>query len=207
MGFYLLIFAAYLIGSIPSAVWIGLRFYGKDVRNEGSKNAGATNVFRVLGKKAGWSVLLLDIAKGSLATSLWSLNPGIDGLFADPSINLMLLGVAAVVGHALPVFAGFRGGKGVATLLGVVIVLHPYGSLVAMGTFLALFLTTGYVSVGSMGAALAFALTTLVGWPVESGIVLKVLGCLMAGFLIYTHRKNIERLRAGNENRFKLFKK
>ncbi len=207
MGFYLLIIAAYIIGSIPSAVWIGQWFYGKDVRTEGSKNAGATNVFRVLGKKAGWTVLLLDIGKGALATSLGLVNTGIEGLFSDASINLMLLGVSAVIGHALPVFAGFRGGKGVATLLGFVIVLHPEGSLIAMITFLALFLSTGYVSVGSMGAAIAFATSTLIGWPNETGVVLKVLGCLMAAFLIYTHRKNIERLRAGNENRFKIFKK
>lgn len=207
MAFSFLLFFAYLIGSLPSAVWIGKEFYGKDVRNEGSKNAGATNVFRVLGKKAGWTVLLLDIGKGVLATSLLYLFPNLKGWFSDNGLNLMILGLAALLGHTFPVFAGFRGGKGVATLLGVVIVLHPFGSLIAIGSFLALFLSMGYVSVGSMGAATVFAATTLLNWPVETSIVLKVLGCFMAAFLFYTHRKNIERLRTGSENRFKIFKR
>src|SRR5687768_13215686 len=119
---------AYLLGSIPSAVWIGKRFYGIDVREFGSGNAGATNTFRVLGKKAGIPVLLIDIFKGWLAVQLAYLSSyRIDSV---EFVNLeLVLGIAALIGHIFPVYVGFRGGKGIATLLGVVIGVHPYAAL------------------------------------------------------------------------------
>lgn len=119
-----LIIGAYLLGSIPTAVWWGRKYYGIDVREFGSGNAGATNTFRVLGKKAGIPVLIIDILKGTSAVMLAWLSPYT--FESDPYVNVQLaLGVAAVVGHVFPVFAGFRGGKGVATILGVIICITP----------------------------------------------------------------------------------
>ncbi len=150
-----LLLAAYLFGSIPSAVWIGKVFFNTDVREYGSGNAGATNTFRVLGPKAGVPVLLMDIAKGwmavQLATYFGEYMPA-----TQQFINFKLtLGAAALLGHIFPVFAGFRGGKGVATLLGILWGVNPPAAVICMGVFLLFFLTTGYVSLGSMAAAVS----------------------------------------------------
>ncbi|MFN5323939.1 MAG: glycerol-3-phosphate 1-O-acyltransferase PlsY, partial [Bacteroidota bacterium] len=136
---------AYLLGSIPSAVWIGKMFYGIDVREHGSGNAGATNVFRVLGKGPGTVVLAMDILKGYMALQLAFLS----GDYLPSSqqyVNYkLILGIAALTGHIFPVFAGFRGGKGVAIMLGILIGLHPQAALVCTSVFLAVFFITGYV--------------------------------------------------------------
>jgi len=147
----LLLILAYLIGSVPTAVWIGKRFYSIDVREHGSGNAGATNTFRVLGKKAGIPVLLIDIFKGFVAVNLVYLQSkfGVDDVI--PLTNLKLaFGFASVIGHVFPIFAGFRGGKGIASLLGILLAIHPAGALCALGIFLLVLLTTKYVSLGSM---------------------------------------------------------
>ena len=154
-----LLVVAYLLGSVPSAIWVGKRFYGIDVREHGSGNAGATNTFRVLGKKAGIPVLLLDILKGFLAVKLAYLQTVYlpDNLVPFTNVKLAF-GFAAVIGHIFPVFAGFRGGKGIATLLGLVLALHLQAALGALGIFMVVLLVTKYVSLGSMLAGISFPL-------------------------------------------------
>jgi len=200
-----LFIAAYLLGSIPTAVWWGKRYYGIDVREFGSGNAGATNTFRVLGKKAGIPVLTIDIVKGTLAVLLAHFSPFI--FDSNEFVTLELgLGIAALVGHVFPVFAGFRGGKGVATILGVVICLTPITSLMVLGVFLIVLLATRYVSLSSMTAGLSF--------PFFLNLVLKnqnqtlmIFSFFVAALLIITHKKNISRLLKRQETKVNLFTK
>src|SRR6202000_2445592 len=144
---------AYLCGSIPTAVWIGLAFFGVDVREYGSGNAGATNTFRVLGKKAGIPVMLIDILKGFTATKL-VVFIGIfttGGPHAVSYINIELaLGIAAVMGHLFPIFAGFRGGKGIATLFGMILAVNLPAALLCVSVFIVVLLITRYVSLSSI---------------------------------------------------------
>src|SRR5688572_29100054 len=151
----LLLLTAYLLGSIPTSVWIGKAFYKIDVREFGSGNAGATNTFRVLGKRAGIPVLIIDIVKGSAAVGLaWF--SGFD-FGIDEFINLQLgLGVAALLGHIFPVFAGFRGGKGVATILGIVACIVPVSCAIGLLIFLIVLLITRIVSLSSITAGFCF---------------------------------------------------
>ncbi len=196
---------AYLLGSIPTAVWWGKRYYGIDVREFGSGNAGATNTFRVLGKKAGIPVLFIDIVKGTSAVLLAFLSPFV--FESNQFVNLQLgLGIAALVGHVFPIFAGFRGGKGVATILGVVICLTPMTSLMVLGVFLIVLLATRYVSLSSMTAGLSF--------PFFLNVVLKnqnqtllIFSLFVAALLIVTHKKNIARLLKRQETKVNLFVK
>ncbi len=196
---------AYLLGSIPTAVWWGKRYYGIDVREFGSGNAGATNTFRVLGKKAGIPVLFIDIVKGTSAVLLAFLSPFV--FESNQFVNLQLgLGIAALVGHVFPIFAGFRGGKGVATILGVVICLTPITSLMVLGVFLIVLLATRYVSLSSMTAGLSF--------PFFLNVVLKnqnqtllIFSFFVAALLIITHKKNIARLLKRQETKVNLFVK
>ncbi len=200
-----LLVTAYLLGSIPTAVWWGKRYYGIDVREFGSGNAGATNTFRVLGKKAGIPVLFIDIVKGTSAVLLAFLSPFV--FESNQFVNLQLgLGIAALVGHVFPIFAGFRGGKGVATILGVVICLTPITSLMVLGVFLIVLLATRYVSLSSMTAGLSF--------PFFLNIVLKnqnqtllIFSLFVAALLIVTHKKNIARLLKRQETKVNLFVK
>jgi glycerol-3-phosphate acyltransferase PlsY len=200
-----LLVTAYLLGSIPTAVWWGKRYYGIDVREFGSGNAGATNTFRVLGKKAGIPVLFIDIVKGTSAVLLAFLSPFV--FESNQFVNLQLgLGIAALVGHVFPIFAGFRGGKGVATILGVVICLTPITSLMVLGVFLIVLLATRYVSLSSMTAGLSF--------PFFLNVVLKnqnqtllIFSFFVAALLIITHKKNIARLLKRQETKVNLFVK
>ncbi len=200
-----LLISAYLLGSIPTAVWWGKRFYGIDVREFGSGNAGATNTFRVLGKKAGVPVLIIDILKGIAATSLAFLSPFMfdSNEFVDLELGL---GIAALVGHVFPVFAGFRGGKGVATILGVVICLTPFTSLLVLLVFLTVLIFTRYVSLSSIMGGISF--------PVLLNLVLKnhndtllAFSVFVAVLLIVTHKKNITRLLKRQESKVSLFAK
>jgi glycerol-3-phosphate acyltransferase PlsY len=192
---------AYLLGSIPTAVWLGKAFFRTDVREHGSGNAGATNTFRTLGKGAGAIVLVLDILKGWLAASLPWLgalaglpHPYVPGM-ENPAL---LLGLIAAVGHIYPVFAGFRGGKGVATLLGVLIGIDYVLALVCVGVFLVEFIIFRWVSLGSMLAAIAFAIAyTVVRHPYA--FLDNLLVALYPLLIILTHRQNISRLLAGKE--------
>src|SRR3954463_4049953 len=150
-----LILTGYLFGSIPTAVWIGKFFYNIDVREYGSGNAGATNTFRVLGKKAGIPVLLIDVLKGFAAVCLAYLSEYRPS--SNQFINLQLvLGIASLVGHIFPIFASFRGGKGIATLLGIILAVHPYAAFCAIAVFIITLLISSYVSLSSMTAALCF---------------------------------------------------
>jgi glycerol-3-phosphate acyltransferase PlsY len=194
------LFLAYLLGSIPSAVWIGKLFYGIDVREYGSGNAGATNTFRVLGKKAGIPVLLIDALKGFAAVNLVH-------LFAEEPISeaafvnyKLALGIAAVIGHIFPVFAGFRGGKGIATLLGLMLAVHYQGALIALSVFVLVFAITKFVSLGSMTAALSFPfiIVLIFQTTVPSLIVFSM---FVAILVLITHQKNIERLVRREENK------
>lgn len=202
----LLLILAYLIGSIPSAVWIGKAFYGIDVREYGSGNAGATNTFRVLGRKAGIPVLLLDIFKGFAALHLVELTgdylPG-----TQQFVNFKLaLGIAALLGHIFPVFAGFRGGKGVATLLGILIGVQPVAALICSGIFLLFFLSSGYVSLGSMMSAIAYPFIIMLVLN-ETMPTVNIFAMSVAILVLITHQKNIERLLRGKESRILLFKR
>jgi len=194
---------AYLMGSIPSAVWIGKIFYGTDIREHGSGNAGATNTFRVLGKTAGLIVLSMDVSKGLIAITLLAwLNPYEAETLAQVNFKLAI-GVIAVLGHIFPIFAGFKGGKGVATLLGVVIALHWQAALMCIGIFLIIFLLTRYVSLGSMVTAISFPfLFFLVFRPVPLSLI--YFARVIAVLVLITHQKNIERLMRREENRMNI---
>jgi glycerol-3-phosphate acyltransferase PlsY len=198
-----LIFIAYLLGSVPVSVWIGKAFYGIDVREFGSGNAGATNTFRVLGKKAGIPVLILDILKGTLAVALVYLSGFSQG--SDEFINLQLgLGIAALMGHIFPVFAGFRGGKGVATMVGIGVCILPAACSLSLVVFLIVLFSSRIVSLSSMIAGIAFPLilNLLLG---NTNPILTVFSIVVAVLLIVTHRKNILRLVKRQESKVQLF--
>ncbi|MBS1651461.1 MAG: glycerol-3-phosphate 1-O-acyltransferase PlsY [Bacteroidetes bacterium] len=200
----LTILLAYLLGSIPTAVWVGRFFYGIDVREFGSGNAGATNTFRVLGRKAGIPVLLIDITKGTLAVSLSYFSTY--EAYSNNFIALQLgLGVAALLGHIFPIFAGFRGGKGVATILGVVMCILPIPTLFALGVFIICLLFSKIVSLSSMSAGLAFPI--ILFFYGNQNIILTVFSIVVAILLLITHRKNIKRLLLKQESKIALFAK
>jgi glycerol-3-phosphate acyltransferase PlsY len=201
-----LLICAYLLGSVPSAVWVGKIFFGIDVREYGSGNAGATNTFRVLGPKAGIPVLMMDIAKGWMAVQLVTYF-GDYMPFTQQFINFKLtLGVAALLGHIFPVFAGFRGGKGVATLLGILWGINPPAALFCMIVFLIFFLSTGYVSLGSMTASVAFPFIVML-WFNETVTSMNIFAVAVPILVLITHQKNIERLFKRTESRVRLFNK
>jgi glycerol-3-phosphate acyltransferase PlsY len=195
---------AYFLGSIPSAVWIGKIFHGIDVREHGSGNAGATNTIRVLGLGTGIPVLIIDLAKGLIAAMLpvfLKLAPSESALLTNLQI---LTGLTAILGHIFPVFAGFRGGKGVATVFGVLLAIHPLLTLLCMGVFLIVLIITGIVSVSSMSAGIAFPILLLTLFDTPS-LLFKIFSVFVAVALLITHRNNIRRLLKGEEK--KLFKK
>ncbi len=195
-----LLLISYLLGSIPTAVWIGKYFFQTDVREHGSGNAGATNTFRILGKKAGVPVLLIDVLKGwiSVMLAIWFLIPGDSPVLFE---NFRVLcGAAAVLGHVFPVFAGFRGGKGVATLLGVAIGMQPVAALCCIGLFLMVLMLTKYVSLGSILASVFYGIFLLVIDRVHHDATI-IFALMIPMLVIITHTKNIRRLLEGNENR------
>jgi len=201
----LLLLGAYLLGSIPTAVWIGKFFYKIDVREYGSGNAGATNTFRVLGKKAGIPVLIIDVLKGFAAVNLAYVSDYTP--HSNQFINLQLvLGIASLIGHIFPIFASFRGGKGIATLLGIVLAVHLYGALIAIGIFMVVLFATSYVSLGSIIAAILFPFI-IIGVFKETVPSLIIFSILIAIMVLITHQKNIERLLRREESKAKLIKK
>ncbi|MBQ4278405.1 MAG: glycerol-3-phosphate 1-O-acyltransferase PlsY [Rikenellaceae bacterium] len=200
-----LIVVAYLLGSIPSAVWIGKRFYGIDVREHGSHNAGATNTLRVLGKRAALPVFAIDILKGFAAVMLSHLSAYEAGSPAIFNLKIALV-AAAVTGHILPVFAGFKGGKGVATLAGAVLGVYPPAVLLCLATFALVLALTHYVSLSSMTAGVMFPVYIVFVFR-ESYPPLIIFGCVIAALLIFTHRKNIKRLATGTESKTYLFRR
>jgi len=197
---------AYLIGSIPSSVWIGKIFYGIDVREYGSGNAGSTNTFRVLGAKAGVPVFLIDLLKGFLAAKLIVF---FDYYFPGTKdyINFQILfGLCAVVGHIFPIYVGFRGGKGVATLLGLVFAVAPASALIAFGIFSISLLITRYVSLSSLIAGISFPI--LVIFVFQTTLTsLMVFSVVVSILVLLTHQKNIERLIRKEESKAKIFRR
>ncbi len=215
----LLIITAYLLGSIPSAVWIGKRFYGVDVREHGSKNAGATNVLRVLGRRAALPVFIIDGLKGYVSVMLsWIVTMEPFGMipYSEGFIYLRLtLIVASILGHIFPIFAGFRGGKGVATIAGCMIAFAPLPITLSLVTFFVVLAISKYVSLASMIASGLFPvymiLTPLVSRALNLNDIANIndvlsptmiiSGCIAGGAIIFMHRKNIARLRAGTESK------
>lgn len=202
-----IILLGYLIGSIPTAVWVGKSFRGIDIREHGSKNAGATNTFRVLGKRFGWLVLTVDVSKGILAACLPHFFSYMLEGYKDEFLILQLCGsFSAVFGHVFPIFAQFKGGKGVATSLGIVIGINPYAALVCLAIFLIVFLSSRYVSLGAMISALSFPFVSYFMIQEDARIMI-VFTVVLGVMVILAHRKNIDRLWKGEENKMNLFAK
>ncbi len=204
---YLLIYIiiAYLLGSVPMSVWVGKLFYQIDIREHGSGNAGANNTIRVLGFKAGLPVLLVDVLKGWLAVSLpvfingqFEVGTSMEG---SSMLNLqLLLGVMALLGHIFPVFAGFRGGKGVATLLGVCLAVLLYPTLLALVVFIIVLFSFKIVSLSSMSAGVSLpVLTVITGDSQQTQLIIFTI--ILAVIILITHRNNIRRIIKGEEGK------
>ncbi|MHB1278398.1 MAG: glycerol-3-phosphate 1-O-acyltransferase PlsY [Bacteroidia bacterium] len=197
---------AYLLGSIPSAVWIGRLLHDVDVREHGSGNAGATNTFRVLGKKAGIIVMVMDILKGLAAASLILFLGDQVEKESFTYINLQLLfGFLAVIGHLFPVFAQFRGGKGIATLFGMILAIHYPSALLCLGLFLIVLYITRYVSLGSILAAISFPIGLVYIFHEKTPLFV-AFAITAALLVILTHQKNIKKLVKGTESKANILK-
>ncbi len=197
--------ASYLVGAIPTSYLVGRAFKGIDLRQHGSKNLGATNVYRVMGWKYAIPVGVFDVLKG--AVPVWIFGPHVSGaaheiasLPAGTDQYLLACGLAAVLGHVFSVFVRFKGGKGVATGAGVVLGVAPYAFLVVLAVWVALVALTGYVSVGSIAAAAVFPLALFLLHPERRPTLW--LYVVLAALIVWLHRANIRRLVAGTENRF-----
>lgn len=203
IGFIIL---SYLLGSFSSAVWFGRWFWNIDVREHGSKNAGATNTFRVLGSKAGIPVFIADILKSFIAVQLINFVPGLEK-GSELYFQIMLMfGSAAVIGHIFPLYTGFRGGKGVASMLGFVIAVHPAAAGITFGVFVIVFIISRIVSISSLSAALSFP---VIIYLLEHGdsLTLTIFSVLATILIVITHLKNIKRLLKGEEKRMSFSKK
>jgi acyl phosphate:glycerol-3-phosphate acyltransferase len=205
MNEILLIILAYLIGSIPTSVWVSQYFFNIDIRDYGSGNAGATNTYRVLGPKWGTFVMVVDMLKGIVAVKLALLLPA----YADSDVNLQNLqtglGLAAVVGHIFPIWADFRGGKGVATLFGLVLGISPWTALSCVGIFILVLYLTRFVSLSSILASIAFPIFILVIFNVDNPAY-RVFAIAVALMVLLTHQKNIGRILRGNESKVPILK-
>ena len=193
----------YLFGSIANAVWWGKTFYRVDIRQLGSMNAGATNTFRVLGKKAGFPVLILDVLKGFIPVfflpRLLQFEFGTNEFIAVQIITSF----AAVIGHLYPLFADFKGGKGIATSLGAIIAIHMGAAGICIAVFLILFLLTRYVSVGSIAGAISFPVSLAVIFTSVPDLLVRF-AIMLCIIVLYTHRLNIKRLFKGEESRMSI---
>jgi len=197
---------AYIVGSVPTSVWAGKLFHGVDIREHGSGNAGATNTIRVLGWKTGVPVLIVDIAKGLAAAMLPTfLHAAIPD--SSPMVVIQIAcGMVSTAGHVFPVFAGFNGGKGVATTFGVLLALQPWATLTCAGVFIIVIMIGGYVSLASVIAGIMFPVFIFTIFNPPS-LVMKIFSVLIAVVLVITHEKNIVRLFRGEEKRFLYNKK
>lgn len=203
----ILIILAYLVGSVPTAVWVSRYFFDIDIRNFGSGNAGATNTFRVLGKKAGTFVFLVDVMKGFIAVDLaYFMTRYQLGNTIELTNFQVILGIAAVLGHIFPIWANFKGGKGIATLFGMILAIQPTvaGSLIVV-FFIMLFLTR-YVSLSSITASIAFPVLIFFIFKAPETMY-RVFALLTAIMVVLTHHKNIGRLLEGSESKVPLFRK
>jgi acyl phosphate:glycerol-3-phosphate acyltransferase len=201
----LFIVFAYLIGSIPTAVWISRYFFGVDIREYGSGNAGATNTFRVLGSKWGCIVMSVDVLKGVIATSLYIVLPFYMHNEWDRTNLMVGLGLAAVVGHIFPLWADFRGGKGVATLFGMILAIQPLVAVYCVGVFLLCLYLTRFVSLSSILASIAFMVLILFIFN-EKEPLYRAFAIAVALLVILTHQKNISRLLRGSESKIPILK-
>lgn len=205
MNEFLLIILAYLIGSVPTSVWVSKFFFDIDIRDYGSGNAGATNTYRVLGPKWGTIVMVTDMLKGVIAVKLALLLPE----YADSEVNLQNLqtglGLAAVIGHIFPIWADFRGGKGVATLFGLVLGISPWTALSCVGIFMLVLYLTRFVSLSSILASIAFPIFILVIFNVDNPVY-RIFAIAVALMVLLTHQKNIGRLLRGNESKVPILK-
>ena len=202
----ILLVLAYLIGSIPSAVWVSKWVYGIDIREHGSGNAGATNTFRILGSKAGSAVMLMDMLKGFIAVKLVifsHLNPAFDR-YANLQV---FLGLSSVIGHIFPIWAEFRGGKGIATLFGMILSIQPLVAVSLVAVFICMLYLTRYVSLSSITASIAFPVFIVFIFNAPDHIGYRLFAIATAILVVLTHHKNISRLLNGNESKVALFKK
>jgi glycerol-3-phosphate acyltransferase PlsY len=202
----ILVIIAYLIGSIPTSVWVSKSVFKFDIRDFGSGNAGATNSFRVLGAKWGSFVMFVDVLKGVIATSLYIVIPFYLTNELARTNFMIILGLAAVVGHIFPIWAGFKGGKGVATILGMALAIQPAVALLCLVVFAFTLLTTRFVSLSSMLAGVAFMVLILFIFD-EKETLYRLFAIIVAFMVIITHQKNISRLINGTENKVPLFRK
>ena len=200
-----LIILAYLIGSIPSSLIVSRSQFNIDIRDYGSGNAGATNTFRVLGSKWGTLVMIMDMLKGLIAVKLALLLPYYIGNEFERTNFQIGLGLAAVFGHIFPIWAEFRGGKGVATLFGLIISISPWTALSCVGVFLVVLYLTRFVSLSSILASMAFPVFILVVFNVDN-IAYRIFAIAVALLVVMTHQKNIGRLLSGVENKVPIFK-
>ena len=207
MTIAILLVIAYLIGSIPTAVWVSKGVYGIDIREHGSGNAGATNAFRILGKKAGSGVMLGDMLKGFLAVKLALFSPLL--VRSEPFVNLQIfLGLAAVLGHIFPIWAEFRGGKGIATLFGMILSIQPIVAVSLVAVFFLMLFLTRYVSLSSITASIAFPLLLVSIFSAHAQEpIYRLFAIATACLVVLTHHKNISRLLSGNENKVPFFRK
>ena len=206
MNEMMLVVLAYLLGSIPTSVWVSKVVFGIDIRDYGSGNPGATNTFRVLGSKWGTFVMIADITKGVIATSLYILIPYyLENELARTNF-MIVLGLASVLGHIFPIWADFKGGKGVATILGMALAIQPIVALICIIVFLITLFTTRFVSLSSMLASVVFMVLILFIFN-EKETSYRVFAIIVALMVVVTHQKNIGRLLNGKENKAPLFKK
>ena len=200
-----LIILAYLIGSIPTALIISKKYFGIDIRDYGSGNMGATNTFRVLGKRYGTIVMICDILKGMAAVSLFYFLP----FYLNNELartNFMIgLGLASVIGHVFPIFAGFKGGKGVATLFGMLLVVQPIVAICCVVVFLLALFLTRYVSLSSVLGAIMLPISVLWIWNEEESLY-RLFALIIAVMVVLTHQKNIGRILRGEETRVPILK-
>lgn len=217
LSIFAVILLSYLVGAIPSSLWIGKIFFQLDIREHGSGNAGATNTFRILGWKAGTVVLLIDFGKGLFATTVisqvaWMIGSGPVQLYSnwDPEAMILIFaGVSAVIGHMFPVYAGFSGGKGAATACGMLYGIEPVSISISLAIFLIVMFTTRYVSLGSVVSSLVYPFSQLTlrygfNWDIDGSVLL--FSSFLALAIVIKHKGNIERLLAGTENRIASFK-
>lgn len=200
----LIILLSYLAGSFPTAILVGRVILKDDIRNFGSGNAGATNVFRVMGWKAALLVFLVDAGKGALATLVLA-HISVDAAILPPLLVQIIAGLAAIVGHIWTLFAGFKGGKGVGTAFGVLLGIAPLPAFCALVVWIILVWITRIVSVGSIAAGIALPLSMLIRKqfsPEHMPGSLLIFGIVIGLIVMITHRANIKRLFRGEENKF-----
>lgn len=205
MNEFLLIILAYLIGSIPTAVWVSKGLFGIDIRDYGSGNAGATNTYRILGSKWGTFVMMVDMLKGVTATSLYILLPYYLTDEWDRTNFMVGLGLASVLGHIFPVWAGFKGGKGVATLFGMALAIQPIVAVSCIGVFLLVLYLTRFVSLSSIFSGIAFMVFILFIFN-EKETLYRIFAVIVALMIVLTHQKNISRILNGTESKIPILK-